>query len=282
MLPAKYAKLAVQVLALLLIAAISFFVVTAKLPETDFVKDSLKSVEDSSSTVMKLSAATLATSLAISALPDDFATPLADSLADMNVYFIAILAVLLLEKILIGYGIELAFAVVIPLACVMLALSIGLKKEALKTFAVRLCVLALTVAFVVPVGTHTAEYVAADLAEYVEETIVETEAGAGKLNEAMQGGETDKTVFEKLSDIFQTAVDSVSDLMLHFRNTIRKCMNSIAILILTNCLIPLITFFILRWMLKESFHVVIPLPPLKRRRRTGAAATGAEAMAGEE
>ena len=282
MLPAKYAKLAVQALALLLIAAISFFVVTAKLPETDFVRDALQSVEDSSSTVMKLSAATLATSLAISALPDDFATPLADTLADMNIYFIAILAVLLLEKILISYGIEFAFAAVIPLACVMLALSIGLKKEALRTFAVRLGVLALTVAFVVPVGTHAAEYVAADLSEYVEETIAETEAGAGKLNEAMQGGETDKSVFEKLSELFQTAVDSVSDLMLHFRNTIRKCMNSIAILILTNCLIPLITFFVLRWMLKESFHVVIPMPPLRRHRRPKAAATVTEAVTGEE
>ena len=116
MLSAKHAALAIKILSLSLIAALSFFAATAALPETDFVKDSLKSVEDSSDTVMRFSAATLSASLAISALPDDFATPLADSLADMNLYFVAILVVLFLEKILIRYGIQAAFALLIPLA----------------------------------------------------------------------------------------------------------------------------------------------------------------------
>ena len=69
MLSAKHAALAIKILSLFLIAALSFFVTTAKLPESSFVKDSLESVEDSSDTVMKFSAATLSASLAISALP---------------------------------------------------------------------------------------------------------------------------------------------------------------------------------------------------------------------
>ena len=92
--------------------------------------------------------------------------------------------------------------------------------------------------------------------------------GAGKLNEAMEGGTEDKTIIEKLSDLFQTAIRDISDLMLHFQNTISRCMNSIAILILTNCLIPLLTFFVLRWILKETFQIVIPVPPMGRYRIT--------------
>ena len=84
----------------------------------------------------------------------------------------------------------------------------------------------------------------------------------------MEGGDETKTVFEKLSDLFQTAIRDMSDLMLHFQNTIRKCMNSIAILLLTNCLMPLLTFFILKWILKETFQIVMPLPlPTVRKRR---------------
>ena len=64
MLSAKYATLAIKILSLSLIAALSFFVASAKLPETDFVKDSLESVEASGNTVMRLSAATLSASLA--------------------------------------------------------------------------------------------------------------------------------------------------------------------------------------------------------------------------
>lgn len=282
MLSAKHAALAIKILLLTLAAALSFFVAATKLPESNFVRDSLESVEDSSNTVMKFSAATLSTSLAISALPDDFATPLADSLADMNVYFVAILVVLFLEKILIRYGIKVAFAILIPLACFAGILFVVTKRSILKGVAIRLCVLGLAVAFVVPCNTHITGIVASDLTAYVDDTIEETEGGAGKLNEAMEGGSEDKTMFEKLSDLFQTAIRDISDLMLHFQNTIRRCMNSIAILILTNCLMPLLTFFVLKWLLRELFQIAIPLPPMSKRHSAASEFEPEFASAGEK
>ena len=74
MLSAKHAALTAKILLLSLAAALSFFAVTAWLPDSDFVRDSIESVEDSSNTVMKFSAATLSTSVAISALPEREAT----------------------------------------------------------------------------------------------------------------------------------------------------------------------------------------------------------------
>ena len=264
MLSAKHAALVIKILSLLLIAALSFFVVTTTLPESDFIKDSLESVEDNSNTVMQFSAATLSASLALSALPDDFATPLADSLADMNIYFIAILVALFLEKILIQCGIKAAFAILIPLACFVGILFTATKKTVLKSLAIRLCVLGLTVAFVVPCSTHITNVAASELTAYVDETIEGTENSAGKLNEVMEGGTGDSTIFEKLSEIFQTAIHGISDLMLHFQNTIRRCMNSIAILLLTNCLMPLFTFFVLKWILREVFQIAIPMPVMRK------------------
>ena len=267
MLSSKQATLMIKISSLCLIAALSFFVVTARMPETDFIKDAVTSVEDSSDTVMTFSAATLSTALAISALPDDFATPLAQSLSDMNIYFIVILVILFLEKILVRYGIQMAFGILIPLSCLAGILSVITKKTFFKGFAARLCALGLAVALVVPCSTHLTDVVAADLTAYVDTTIQEADDGANKLNEAMEGGDETKTVFEKLSDLFQTAIHDMSDLMLHFQNTIRKCMNSIAILILTNCLMPLLTFFILKWIFKETFQIIVPLslPTWKRR-----------------
>lgn len=268
MLSTNNAKLAIKILALLLAAAISFFFATSWVADSAFVQESLESVEESNQSVMAFSAATLATSLAITVFPDDFASALADTLADMNYFFVAILVVLLLEKILLIYGIKLTFALLIPCACIAGAIAVAAKKEALKGFAVRLCVLGLALAFVVPCSTHVTNYIAADLTAYVESTIAETEDGADKLNTAMEDGEDDKTIFEKLTDLFKTAIKGVSDLLLHFQNTIRRCMNSIAILILKNFIMPLLTFFVLKWILKETFNIVIPAPALKRRRRT--------------
>ena len=265
MLSKKYAEPVRNILILVLIGVFSFFVITSWLPDRGFIKDSIEIVEESSNTVMKFSAATLSTSLAISALPDDFATPLADSLADMNIYFIAILVMLHFEQLLIRYGVKLAFAIAIPVACGIGILAILLKKELLKGIAARVAVLGLAVALVVPCSTHITNYVAADLTAYVENTIADTEDGADKLNEAMDGGTEEQTIFEKLSDLFQTAINDMSNLLTHFQNTIRKCMNSIAILILTNCLMPIVNFFILKWILKETFHIALPMPQMRRK-----------------
>lgn len=268
MLSTKRAAMFRNILVLVLIGALSFYFLNASIPESEFVQDSIESVEDSKDTVMRFAAATLSASVAITLLPDDVATPLADSLADMNIYFVAILMLLFFEKILIVYGFKLA-AIVLPVACAIYALSAFLKRDALKSLAVRLSILVLSVALVVPCSTHVTNYVAADLTQYVEATIASTEDGADKVNEAMDVGEDEKTIFEKLSESFKTAINDVSDLMLHFQNSIRKCMNSIAILLMTNCLMPILNFFFLKWVLKETFNIAIPTPRLRRRRHSG-------------
>ena len=282
MLSKKYAESVRNILILVLIGVFSFFVITSWLPDRGFIQDSIESVKESSNTVMKFSAATLSTSLAIYALPDDFATPLADSLADMNIYFIAILVMLHFEQLLIRYGVKLAFAIAIPVACGIGILSILLKKELLKGIAARVAVLGLAVALVVPCSTHITNYIAADLKAYVENTIADTEDGGDKLNEAMEGGTEEQTMFEKLSDLFQTAINDMSNLMTHFQNTIRKCMNSIAILILTNCLMPIVNFFILKWILKETFHIALPMPQMRRKRHSDSDSGSGSSTSGSE
>jgi hypothetical protein len=266
-LAAKRAAMVRNILVLVLIGALSFYFLNTSIPKSEFVKDSIESVEDSKDTVMRFSAAMLSASVAITLLPDDVATPLADSLADMNIYFVAILMILFFEKILIVYGFKLA-AVVLPIACAIYALSIILKQDAMKSLAVRLSILVLAVALVVPCSTHVTNYVAADLTQYVEATIEATEDGADKINEARNVGEDEKTVFEKLSESFKTAIDDISDLMLYFQNSIRKCINSIAILLMTNCLMPILNFFLLKWILREAFNVAIPTPRLRRKRHS--------------
>ena len=78
----------IRILSAILIAAISFFLLATKVPETKTVKGTLQNVEESKETVFKFACAVVATSLAISALPDDFASPLANSFTDMNKYFV--------------------------------------------------------------------------------------------------------------------------------------------------------------------------------------------------
>lgn len=263
MLSTKHAKLSIKILALLIVATFSFFFISKWVPETDFVKSSLEQVEASSKTVMAFESTTLATSLAISALPDNYGQPYADALTNMNTFFLAILVILFFEKILLLFGIKFAFSFAVPLSCFLCCWAIVANLDKLKMFAAKISILALAVALVVPCSTLITNIVATDLTAYVEETIAETDDGAEKLNQAMVGENPDKTIFENLSNLFTTAINGVSDLMQYFQNMITKCMNAIAIMFLKTFVMPLMTFFFLKWILNETFNVMIPTPKIQ-------------------
>lgn len=252
-------KLAKILLAIFIMVS-SVFVLPYKIPESKYVQETLESLEDSKTTVMKFSGATIAASLAITALPDDFGSPLANTLADMNKDFIFIFAVLYLERLIVVEGMKIAFVYIIPLACAFYILSVLTGKAVCRVFASKLAILGLAVAFVVPFSTHFTERVCEDYLVYVDETIAEADAGAGKVNEVMASGDEEAGIFEKLTDAFKTAIRGVSDLKTYFGNVLKKCVNSIAIMIVTTFVLPMLVLLLFRWLLKELFSLSLPSP----------------------
>lgn len=263
MLSTKHAKLSIKILALLILAAFSFFFMSKWIPETDYIQYSMEQVEQNNKTVLAFEAATLSASLAISAMPEDFGSSYADALTDLNIFFALILVMLLIEKLLLIFGFKFAFSIAVPIACALCIIAILTQREAFRTLAARLCILGLAVALAVPCSTLISDVVAADLNTYVEETIAETDDGAEKLNLAMVSDEGDQTIFDKLSDLFSTAIQGVIDLMQYFQNMITKCMYAIAIMLLKTIVMPIVTFFFLRWVLNETFHIMVPVPHVK-------------------
>ena len=78
--------------------------------------------------------------------------------------------------------------------------------------------------------------------------------------------EDEKTnLFDKLSDAFKTAIQGVSDLLKYFQNVIKRCVNSVAIMIVTTFILPLLILMMFRWLLKELFSLNIPMPKIHIR-----------------
>ena len=252
-------KLAKILLAVFIIV-FSIFVLPNKVPESRFVQETLENLEESKMTVMEFSGATIAVSLAITALPDDFGSPLANTLTDMNKYFIFIFAVLFVEKLIVVQGMTLSFLYIIPFACGLYILSVLSGKAIFKVFASKLMILGLAVVLVIPLSTHFTEKVCKDYLVYVDETISEANDGAEKVNVVMASGDGEASVFEKLTDAFKTAVQGISDLLTYFENVLKKCVNSIAIMIVTTFVLPMIVLLLFRWLLKELFSLSLPAP----------------------
>lgn len=254
-----------KILFVIFIMVFSFTVLTHVVPESKYVQHTIDRLEETQQTIMTFSGTTIATSLAISALPDDFASPLASTVSDLNTYFIFMFAVIFVEKLIVLEGTKIALAYIIPAACLLYVVFILTTKEVFKNFATKLLVLGISLVIVIPFSTHFTDTVCEDYLDYVDETIAEANAGAAKINEVMASSNEDSTFFDKLSNAFKTAIQSVSDLLTYFRNVIKKCVNSIAIMLVTTFVVPLLILMLFRWLLNELFALHLPISNIRIR-----------------
>lgn len=261
----KYTEKLAKVLLAVFIIVFSANVLYYKIPETKYLQDTIESLEESQNTIMKFSGTAIAASLAISALPDDFGTPLATSISDLNTYFVFMLIVVFAEKLIVIEGTKVSLAYIIPAACILYIIFMLTSKDVFKKFANKLLILGISLIVVIPFSTHFTETVCEDYLVYVDETIAETEAGAAKINEVMSSSNEEATIFEKLSDAFKTAIQSISDLLTYFKNVVKKCVNSVAILIVITFVLPLLILMLFRWLLKELFALNISLPDFQMK-----------------
>ena len=139
-------------------------------------------------------------------------------------------------------GIKIALACVIPFACVLYAIYVLSTKEVFKDFAKKLLILGIAVVTVIPVSTHFTETVCDDYMTYVNQTIEETEAGADEINNS------------------DSVIQNVGNMLDYFKNVVRKCVNSVAIMVVITFVVPLLVLMLFRWLLKELFALHIPIP----------------------
>ena len=86
---------------LLALALVSFFPVAQKMSQPQTFSHAIESLDKKQETVLELTAASTAASAAITLLPGDAATPIAEKLADLSGYFLIVLCAIFLEKYLL-------------------------------------------------------------------------------------------------------------------------------------------------------------------------------------
>lgn len=254
-----------KIIIAIFIMVLSSTVLFHKVPETKFLQSSVESLQETQNTVTAFAGTSIATSIAISALPNDMGSPLADTMTDLNKYFVFMLAVVVIEKLIVLEGTKIALAYIIPAACLLYIIHIVLLKEALKKFATKLLILGISIVLVVPISTHVTETVCNDYLAYVDETIAETNAGTNIINDTASINDNDSTVFTKLTDTLETAIQNVADLFTYLNNLVKKCITAVAIMLVTTFILPIVILLVFRWILKELFSLNVPMPKFKIR-----------------
>ena len=247
--------IALKIALLVFLIVFSFFVAAQETSKLQIYQNSVQTLDDSKALVMKVTGASLALSVAITFLPDDWATPLADSLADMNKYFILMLGMIFAERLLVTAGVPLVFKILIPIALVLWILYLIFREERFRIFASKILALSIVLIVIVPAGTALSKYMCDTHMTYVNDTIVVAEDGSNLVDEYSEPESQDKSFYDKVSTFFNTAIEGVKDLYNCYKGIVERFINSIVIMIVAYCVIPVLTFILLLWILNQLFQL---------------------------
>jgi hypothetical protein len=230
----------IMIIALLILAAVvSATVVAPMAADPANHRHSIEQTDDKIASVMALSGGAAATSATLSLLPGDICTPLSEQLAEMAKYFLLILSALYLEKFLISLSGYISFMALIPLALVILIIAIAARKKNLYSTAAKVAIMAVIIFCIVPASVRLSDMVYQTQAAKVNETIEE-------YNNLEIGGDADGGFINEITSLTSNTIDEITDF-------IDNLMESLAVMIVTACLIPLLVFVFLVWLLKVIF-----------------------------
>lgn len=246
---------------LVFLMALSAFPLAAWASSQQTHAATIASIDDKVQTVLKLTATSTIASAGISAIPGDTATPIAGKMADFTEYFLLVLCVLYSEKYLlsiIGTGI---FRMLIPLALGILLFSLFREaKESWRILAVKLIAFGLALFAVIPASVRVSDMVYETYNASIQRTIEEAEDFTQDTSALTRDGDASfvAAILEKLST-------TAADLSNRAARIMNNFIESLAVMIVTACMIPVLVLLFFIWVVKMLTGIQLTLPERKPR-----------------
>lgn len=227
-------------------------------PET-YVK-TIESLDEKRNNVLAMTASAAAISTGLTMIPGDVATPIANKLADLSSTFMIVLCAVFLEKYMLCFAGIAAFRVLVPLACLLFIIFIFTKKDLFMRFATKSIALGLCLVILVPASAWVTGFIEDSYSISIEENIHETNETADILNENTSKDES------AVSKWLSTLKDGVSGIIKKAENSLGNFIEAIAVLLITSCVIPILTLALFIWIINAFLHLDIRLPHKKLRK----------------
>lgn len=267
----------------IVIALLSFFVIARFTSSTEFNAKTIQSLDDKKTTVMELAAASTAASAAITLIPGDVGTPIANKLADLSSYFLIVLCAIYLEKYLVTITGYAAFKILVPIACVFFSGYLLWRKEILRVVAQKFLLFGLAVYLVIPASVKVADMIETTYVSSIESTIEtakqttdEIESETGESGQVDDKSSNEKSQSDSDSDskenaggffsgLFNKVQEGVSTATANVENVLNNFIEALAILLVTSCLIPILVLIFFVWLVKMLLGLNIDIPTSVRK-----------------
>ena len=255
-------KILVSVL-LLLLAVFSFLFLSDRAAAPATHASTVSVIDEKTEDVLKLTASASLASFGVSAIPGDTATPIASKLADFSEYFLLILCVLYAEKYLIGIIGAGVFKVLIPCACLLCIVSLWRNPQLFRRVAFKLAAVGIALYLIIPVSFKVSDLIYGAYRESIDSTIDAAETLSDEtapLADAAGDKGLVATILDRLSETATSLTDKAVD-------TVNRFVETMAVMIVTSCIIPLLVLLFFLWVIKQLTGIDLSSGlPLPRRR----------------
>ena len=220
-------------------------------------KETIEYLDTKRNTVLALTTASTTASTALTLLKDDWATPIANELAELSGYFLIILGAIMLEKYLITLSGLVVFQYIVPAACLLLIVYIFFRDmEWTKNLAIKLFAFGFALFLIVPASVKVCKVIE-DTNKVSIEQALESAENATVLAESENKNDTGmfNKIFSSVTNTVTSAVDSVKNILNNF-------IEAVAIMMITSCVIPILMLVVFAWLMNTlaGLNITFPKP----------------------
>jgi len=263
-------KTIITVIALIIVAILSIFVIAPFASSAKTHANSIKTLDEKKITVMELTAATAGSATALAAIPGDFTTPVSNQILQLSSYLLIVIGAIFLEKVLLTLTGFVAFKFLIPIACLLYAVYLFVEKDFLRNLALKLIAFGIVITLIVPVSVSVSNLIEKTHKDSITQTVEDAKNAQNEVNqtedEESQGdnGNIWDTVTSKVKEGISNIGEGASKVIKKGEELLNKFIDAIAILLITSCVIPIVVLFAFIWLVKIIFSVNVPLPKFNK------------------
>ncbi len=243
------------VIALLIAALISEFALRPYFEQPETWANTVSTLDAKKANVLALTTASLSLSAAISAIPDDTGTPIAEQLSQLAGNLGIVLAVLYLEKYLLTILSFLALGVLVPVACALFAIALAMHNNlstsrTMRIAATRILAVAFISLFVVPASVWVTNRI--DQTYQVEQTAADETATAedeqATTDDSKGSGNFLDNLIDAASGLAKTVTSGIQSITEELITKVNNLIEGAIVMIVTSCVIPILVLLVFLWL----------------------------------
>ena len=241
---------------LIIIAVLSILVLSPIFEKPEFYSKQIDSLSEKEDTLYKLTTAAAVSSVAISAVPGESTSAIADAITDLTVFFVISLSAVFLEKYIITIIGMVVFRFIVPAACLLGAIFIlsndRILKTWAKTWAWRAIGFAIVILLAVPLSTYMADQMVAINQNTIEYTLVE---GSKDTVTDEHDDEAKKRILSSITGAIDDVTQGVQSAIQKAKSILNGFIASVAVMLIATCVMPILAFVVVLIATKMFFNL---------------------------